>query len=517
MPPKPPKIRFKVVEYKERSRLTCPNEEGEHIAYLVRNDWDDFGFQTLFILHIASFGSKNANKIGEVKIGKLSLKSGSPKIPNEFDSLDERFFSLGTDEPYYENIVNFFKKIKDGEKIIEFFFESINDVAFNTSLYDKFENEVVMKSSLMRALKENDIKGRFHRLSKGDSPLISFSFSYVRPKEITDFKLEFSVNHDKPLPTNVHVLIGANGAGKTHLIYSMALAFLNEKNAGKFIFPNEEDDPFLTNIVAVSFSAFDSLNWIELEKHGSEKYSYVGLIKFSNPEKTSVKIKSVDDLTNDFINSINNIRSSTWKRRIWTDVAKIFEGESLPPINLFSDGLFIFPKKLLVHIFRRLSSGHKIVLLTLIELLEKVTEKTLVLIDELETHLHPSLLSATIRAISKITGYRNGVAIIATHSPVILQEVPKSCAWVLRRGNGAAFTASRPEIETFGENIGTLSREVFLLNFFSKNYRGILEKLIEGEGSYENVIRCLEYHKLDIGLEAKGILLSMDLERNQEK
>ena len=43
-------------------------------------------------------------------------------------------------------------------------------------------------------------------------------------------------------------------------------------------------------------------------------------------------------------------------------------------------------------LFRKLSSGHKIVLLTITRLVETVEEKTLVLLDEPEAHLHPPLL-----------------------------------------------------------------------------------------------------------------------------
>jgi predicted ATP-dependent endonuclease of OLD family len=74
-------------------------------------------------------------------------------------------------------------------------------------------------------------------------------------------------------------------------------------------------------------------------------------------------------------------------------------------------------------IFNKLSSGHKIVLLTITRLVETVEEKTLVMLDEPESHLHPPLLSAFIRALSELLILRNGVAIIATHSPVILQEL----------------------------------------------------------------------------------------------
>ena len=79
-----------------------------------------------------------------------------------------------------------------------------------------------------------------------------------------------------------------------------------------------------------------------------------------------------------------------------------------------------------------MSSGHKIILLTVVNLVNFVEEKTLVIMDEPEEHLHPPLVSAFIRALSELMSYRNGVAIIATHSPVIVQEVPRRCVWKIR-------------------------------------------------------------------------------------
>src|SRR4029077_1742647 len=108
-------------------------------------------------------------------------------------------------------------------------------------------------------------------------------------------------------------------------------------------------------------------------------------------------------------------------------------------------------------LFLNLSTGHKIVLLTLTRLVETVEERTLILFDEPESHLHPPLLSAFIRALSDLLIDRNGVAVIATHSPVVLQEVPACCAWKLQR-YGGLLEAERPEAETFGENVGVLTR-----------------------------------------------------------
>ncbi len=96
-------------------------------------------------------------------------------------------------------------------------------------------------------------------------------------------------------------------------------------------------------------------------------------------------------------------------------------------------------KTLSSELFRRLSSGHKIVLLTLTRLVETVQERSLVLFDEPESHLHPPLLSSFIRAVSDLLINRNGVGIIATHSPVILQEVPRACVWKLRRNGASSY------------------------------------------------------------------------------
>ena len=53
-------------------------------------------------------------------------------------------------------------------------------------------------------------------------------------------------------------------------------------------------------------------------------------------------------------------------------------------------------------LFSRLSSGHKVILLTLTCLVAITMERTLVLMDEPENHLHPPLLSAFVRALSAL-------------------------------------------------------------------------------------------------------------------
>jgi hypothetical protein len=152
--------------------------------------------------------------------------------------------------------------------------------------------------------------------------------------------------------------------------------------------------------------------------------------------------------------------------------------------------------------FERLSSGHKLVLLTVTRLVEVVEERTLVLLDEPEAHLHPPLLAAFIRALADLLTSRNAVGIIATHSPVVLQEVPRSCVWKLTR-NGSLARAERPEIETFGESIGVLTREVFGLEVTESGYHKLLSDAVNDGLSFD-LIRFTFGNQL--GAEATAIV-----------
>jgi len=140
------------------------------------------------------------------------------------------------------------------------------------------------------------------------------------------------------------------------------------------------------------------------------------------------------------------------------------------------------------NLFQRLSSGHAAVLLSITRLVEQVEEKSLVLVDEPEGHLHPPLLSAFVRALSELLTNRNGVAIVATHSPVVLQEVPRSCVWKLGRA-GHDVRADRPERETFGENLGVLTREVFGLEVTQTGFHKLITDVAQGQ-TYQQVIEA---------------------------
>ncbi|WP_228454164.1 AAA family ATPase [Streptomyces alkaliphilus] len=167
-----------------------------------------------------------------------------------------------------------------------------------------------------------------------------------------------------------------------------------------------------------------------------------------------------------------------------------------------SDVLLAKVDEKLLHAFGRSSSGHKVVLLTLTRLVEEARERSLILFDEPESHLHPPLLAAFMRALSELLADTNGAAVIATHSPVVLQEVPKNCVWKLRR-SGDQSVAERPQIETFGENVGVLTHEVFGLEVTQSGYHAELQRAVTEEDSFEAVASRFGNQ---LGSEAQGIV-----------
>lgn len=514
-------IQFNVIDPNSR---TAANSNGWS-AYLKRDKWDDWSkYCTQFYLVLVS-PDGTMHDIGSVKIGELGLKPHSagsdipakhrrPNLPSNFEWLDKQFFSVGQDEEYYANLSNL------GDEIREQVLGGLRDVAFDEESWDKAKDEYVMTESLLRAVTRSTVEGQFRRMAHGDARLTHYEFSYSPPKRLGDgappFILNFFVDPESPIPTNVHVLIGRNGVGKTRLLSLMTKALVAKdalaKQSGKFEL-NERGINIgdFANVVAVSFSAFDEAELLPERNSAADSigFSYIGLRGWADDSPTaSIKPKSPAMLATEFVNSLQECRIGARRRR-WIDVITTLQSD--PVFKAAQLTTMIDSDKEergeILKTFKALSSGHKIVLLTLTRLVEKVEERTLVLIDEPEGHLHPPLLSAMTRAISELLVKRNGVAIVATHSPIILQEVPKSCTWIIDRTLSVS-KAERPSIETFAESVGILSREVFQLELAQAGYHRILGDIKKKATSYEDALEYVGHH---LGAEGKAVLRAMYL------
>ena len=501
-------MRFNVI-----GKNQSPPNSGTNEAYLRIDYWNDFSFVTMFYVWL--FDENGAkHDLGNVKIGfkdqDESISTYST-IQSGFENLGDDYFSLGTDLSYY------LKLTKDlSPSCLAEYLQGINDVVANPDLMAIAENERVWGTSLLRDVSLSTVYGQFRRVLEGGVALTDFDFIYTRPQEdnFAGVELDFKVAANSKPSTNIHAIIGRNGAGKTTLMNGMIDAIVNQPDSKssflQVVWPKKKPigTSYFSNLVSISFSAFDPFS--PPPERSDPKlgtcYVYVGLKDCE--DETGTRLKSLSALYQDFIASVGQCFSETQRTERWLSAISTLESdENFSEMNLkdlASNSLETLESRCL-SLLKRMSSGHVIVLLIITKLVAKVEEKTLVLLDEPESHLHPPLLSAFTRALSELLHNRNGVGIIATHSPVVLQEIPRSCVWKITRSR-LAISAARPDVETFGENVGILTREVFGLEVVKSGYHTLLAKSVSEGLSYNEILQAFDGN---VGFEAKAVIRAM--------
>ncbi|MCY1652820.1 AAA family ATPase [[Kitasatospora] papulosa] len=518
-----------------------PSDTGPRAAILLPDNWDDFGFRTSYDLWFRRTDGTRPIEIGRVKIAIPEQQPGpSPLPPGDFAEglpagLGE-WVSLGQDGEYYERIAELEQQ---GREILR----SLGDITALESahLTERKLNALARSSpvfdiSFMRNLSSRTLLHQYRRITAGGPKHAGYKFSYHFPERNTEISarppLEFEVRPNSVPSNNIHVLIGRNGVGKTTLLRSLATAAVRPfdlpETAGKITYIEETG---FANVLLVTFSAFDPFASINAS-HTKTRYIHVGLTHVPDGETCDsdpASLKGKEELVEEFLDSLKSIATSGHYDR-WFDSlhtlasdpqfdAAIFLGGNLSGDRLNSrliEGVTHEDEPANIagrswrEIFMNLSSGHAIVLLTLTRLVDLVGEQTLVLFDEPEAHLHPPLLSSFVRSLSELLAERNGVAIIATHSPVVLQEVPKSCVYKISRPGGRA---RRPKIETYGENVGVLTHEIFGLEVMKSGFYAAIEKAVARFDTYEDVIG---HFGNQLGDEAKGLVRILFADKRED-
>lgn len=469
------------------------------LVCLRRNMRNDNGFMTTFEATYYDILGR-MNYLGPVKIG-IKNQSGwtADILPKEFIKLSDDFFSLGQDDAYYSNITGLGDK-KRVEILI-----SLKDVAFDLQHFGRCKNQEAMQQSLLRSISSFAVNGQLHRMALGGSRLAYYKFSYVIPGTSLSkpTQMEFEVIPESNPPTNVHVLIGRNGTGKTRLLRSMISSIcFNNHSWGQFEYGRGKNASLkaeFANVLCIAFSPFDDFSeLINFESSDATKLkvpcSFIGINKQfigSNKKYTDLN----EAIAEQFFEAFENCMLVGQKRRLWLETIEVLKSDRVfadEKIDAFIPGSDDIDeimslgsmKRDIMKSFTKLSSGHKVVLLIITGCVDKIEEQSIVFLDEPENHLHPPLLSALIRALSNLLTNRNGVAVVSTHSPVVLQEVPRSCVWTLEK-HGDHLNAERPSIQTFGATIGSLTNEVFRLEVTDSGFHKLLREAVRQLGEYK--------------------------------
>lgn len=466
-------------------------------AVLVQDNWDDYGYKTTFqvTLHMSADESYD---LGSIKIIEKDRSSGYTRMPRKpFDELPVGYASLAADLHYYETLY------KLGRDVFEPYLKGLRDVAFDDEIKASVEDSEAYRVSLLRfSGAERTINDATRLLRAPTMPTkrrgtgFRFKFKTQVARGANAFIINFDFRRRGRLPNRINALIGYNGTGKTRLLSNLAIVAsgygygskkdLLDKAAGRFV---DTAPPFKT-VVVVSYSAFDTFvipGRTQKEKERLQEsgeifgYVYCGLRERSDDDapngEQAYRLRTPAEIEAEFLSALERVRQADRLSNLLEILKPLLRDPSFQRIGLTQ----LYANRddeELGDLFRGLSSGHKVVLKIVTELTAHMSgsEPTLVLIDEPETHLHPPLLAAFLKSVRACLEVFNGYAIIATHSPVVLQETPAKYVHVLRRAADQNRVVA-PSLETFAESIGVITQEVFNLGDGSTDWHETLGDL----------------------------------------
>ncbi|WP_163529270.1 ATP-dependent nuclease [Halobacillus ihumii] len=426
---------------------------------LSNDNWNDNNYYTLFKLFYFD-ENKNEFNIGEVKI--LHEESKSTRLEKHFKTLTSAYCSLGQDISYYEKLRAL------GKEVALDILKNLNDAAINPSIYDEFKDNEGFTDSLIRfsqaekALREANNLYFDVKIEK----ILNFDFTYKLPSAIKPHEFRFDFEADKHLPYRINAIIGKNGTGKTQILSKIAALISGyEKNKEQNFHPKR---PSFSKVIAISYSAFD-----EFDRPSSNdrtfSYEYCGIRDDTNTLMTS------DEIKNKIKNTINVVLDKA-REDVWYKVLEeIIEQEHRHVLYELIDGKDV-----------SLSSGQSLIIMTMTEVIANIEEESLLLFDEPETHLHPNALANLIRMFNRLLLEFNSFAILSTHSPIITQEIPANYINVVERIENTPIVRKLP-IESFGENISTITNDIFDVRSTESNYKSWFKKMAEVM-SYEEIL-----------------------------
>ena len=242
-------MKFTTISYLESRHAT-----GWRVCFLVHDNWDDWGFKTLF--HLLYFDETGRRiEVGDVKIASRGLSGGRVAVQKEFMYLGTQYCSLGQSQEYYETLL----LIREEDRMA--ILGGLRDAVWDTKIYSDFEGELAFQTSLLRGTSLVSVM-KFRDVIQRLAQAVPYEFSYSFP---SGQSLLFRVTPSVVPPTNIHVIIGRNGVGKTRLLSAISTLLRSSSDAGELgvgalsftLADDRQDAPRFANLIDVAFSVFD--------------------------------------------------------------------------------------------------------------------------------------------------------------------------------------------------------------------------------------------------------------------
>lgn len=458
-----------------------------------------------------------------------------------FTSLPEGFYSMTTSISLFESLHRLLnaenrKLFIDSMRLIlsnmdEYYEEVKDDECFQISLlrWTKMDGlglqtgrNLLLDDCTVYNLRRQKLRVRLN----GTEERLIFNFS---PLNIDDIP---------SLPNGTIAFIGKNGAGKSSALYRIAaLMYSNlseRKSLEKTIGKIRPEDITMSRLLMFSYNPFDSfllpgqlsrtdlLQWARKVSDRSGRFIFCGfrdvekeakiLLERQKSEQEKVEAAEDNEKNNDAIkgnlnhllldSNLNNvprkpisalsseahdaykvITGSVTRRDLWYSMIQRLQErheelyEIIKMLSWADDGV---ADESWSEIYGRLSTGHQFFVHAMTHAFAYCKRNSLVMFDEPENHLQWPLLGFMMQELRLLLAHWSSVMFVATHSPVILQDMISENIRIVRRvGDTTLF--QKPGIETYCESFGEISTEVFDLTpdrvFFFDALRSVFDKL----------------------------------------
>lgn len=386
--------------------------------------------------------------------------------------------SLSSSEKYYDKLAEL-----DIELSISIL-TSLRDAAFMTDIRERFQSEECFKISLLRESEARRVLDSVGVKFGGGSELVdSFYASIHLDGAGAPHLFEFNFDPRGGVPRRMHCIVGLNGVGKTQVMARLAMLLsrfssraVKENRSTLQIEGSIDPVPSIYTVIAVSFSAFDEFERPNLAQGEEFKYSYCGL------QGRGGKLKNKEDLLDDIFSTISGDLPDEKILLLKKSLRELVQVENIDD--------FVDEPIRNKNLYERLSAGQRLALNCVCHIVSKIEPRTLILFDEPELHLHPQLVTQLLSALSEILEAQDSFAIVATHSPLVVQQLPKECVHVIRRDQLIPMVL-RPTFQTFGENLSEITRFIFSASESERDYRHVLDQLIEAAGGDVDAVKTL--------------------------
>lgn len=373
-------------------------------------------------------------------------------------------------------------------------------------------------------------------------------YTQNRDLEKTD-KISFHFN-STTLPYDINVLIGPNGIGKSFTLKKLVEYWLGVKDGDKNRLSKRQHKPFdknpnISKLILISYSPFEDfeLDLSKSELKDKDAYKYFGFRKSTLVNDTrrisiSRNLPATDSISS-ILKAFSDDASYGFMQKrvekvdaIWSVLQPALEFESIAlelnknaeiprglkthTIDLNSDKKcvvlnkknFTTINKLIEkspNIFKLtsgvlflnqnkiidLSSGQRLFCYIVINVVGQIKNDSLIIIDEPELFLHPTLEIEFISLLKKVLIAFNSKAILATHSLAIAREVPAKCMHVYKKLENS-IEIDHPPFETFGGDMQRISSYVFGDIRVSKPFSEWIDKKLKEVGDKKELIDLLQ-------------------------